>query len=70
MQQFMELEPVAELEEDSGAEEDSPMSLGSPSISPQPYPGDMWAEVSLAFSSTCMHTTGYYFMFLVMKTDS
>jgi hypothetical protein len=47
MQQFMELEPVAELEEDPGAGEDSPMSSGSPSPSPQPYSGDMWAEVSI-----------------------
>jgi hypothetical protein len=45
-QHFMELEPVVELEEDSGAGEDSPTSSGSPSMSPQPYPEDMWAKVS------------------------
>jgi hypothetical protein len=45
-QHFMELEPVAELEEDSGAGEDSPTSSISPSLSPQPYTADMWAEVS------------------------
>lgn len=42
---FMELEPVVELEEDSGAGEDSPISSGSPSLSPQPYPEDMWAKL-------------------------
>jgi hypothetical protein len=45
-QHFMELEPVAELEEDSGAGDDSPTSSGSPSLSPQPYSEDTWAKVS------------------------
>jgi hypothetical protein len=43
----MELEPVAELEEDSGTGEDSPTSSGSPSLSPQPYHEDIWAKVSI-----------------------
>jgi hypothetical protein len=50
-QHFMELEPVAELEEDSGAGEDSPTSSSSPSLSPQPYTVDMWAEVSWHYTA-------------------
>lgn len=61
MQQFMELEPVAELEEDSSAEEDSLTSSGSPVPSPKPYPGDMWAEVSLPSAVTiCFRKTMLY----------
>ncbi|XP_023714854.1 protein MLP1 homolog isoform X5 [Cryptotermes secundus] len=42
---FMELEPVVELEEDSGGGEDSPTSSSSPSLSPQSDPEDMWAKL-------------------------
>jgi hypothetical protein len=45
-QHFMELEPVVELEEDSGGGDNSPTSWDSPSVSPQPYSEDTWAKVS------------------------
>ncbi|XP_067000500.2 uncharacterized protein [Anabrus simplex] len=44
---FMELEPVVELEEDSGGGDESPTSSGPPSLSPPPYMADIWAEDSL-----------------------
>jgi hypothetical protein len=68
MQQFMELEPVAELEEDSGAGEDSstPSGSPSPSPSPQPYHGDMWAEVSRPIY---MYIIGYCLMTVCVMRD-
>ncbi|XP_066991329.2 plectin isoform X2 [Anabrus simplex] len=41
---FMDLEPVVELEEDSGGGEESTTSSGPSSLSPTPYSNELWAE--------------------------